>query len=70
MPRRPAGRHDDAQRDGRSDERDDPERQKTLAPDDAAALGPVALSGPAAGASFAWAIGWAWGRCGRHKTSR
>ena len=70
MPRRPAGLHDDAQRDGCSYERDDPERQKTLAPDDAAAPGPVALGGPVAGGSFAWAIGWAWGRCGRHMTSR
>ncbi|HEY5045827.1 MAG TPA: hypothetical protein VII53_08215, partial [Solirubrobacteraceae bacterium] len=70
LPRRPTGRNDDAQRDGRSYERNDPEDKKTLAPDDPPAPSQVALSSPPAGGWFAGAIGWAWGRCGRHMTSR
>jgi len=54
---RPTGRHDDAQRDGGSDERDNHAGKKTLAPDGSPAPGPVALRSPSAGGWFACAIG-------------
>jgi predicted alpha/beta-hydrolase family hydrolase len=66
---RPAGGQDDDRYDAPSHEREKPERNQTLALCNALAPGPLALSGPSSGGSFACWIARSFGFV-RHKTSR